>query len=94
MKFAKEMYFAILLDRKSAKPMIIASAEGGTSIEDLAESNPEKIIKKYIDINDENGGIKERMRWIWRRSWDARIKMTPRNSFKRCTKRSKRRIAR
>jgi len=58
MKFAKEMYFAILLDRKSAKPMIIASAEGGTSIEDLAESNPEKIIKKYIDINDENGGIK------------------------------------
>ena len=53
---------AILLDRKSAKPMIIASAEGGTSIEDLAESNPEKIIKKYIDINDENGGIKERMR--------------------------------
>jgi succinyl-CoA synthetase beta subunit len=51
MKFAKEMYFAILLDRKSAKPMIIASAEGGTSIEDLAESHPEKIIKKYIDIN-------------------------------------------
>ena len=58
MKFAKEMYFAILLDRKSAKPMIIASAEGGTSIEDLAESNPEKIIKKYIDINEESGGIK------------------------------------
>ena len=24
-----------------------------------AESNPEKIIKKYIDINEESGGIKK-----------------------------------
>ncbi|BDA43672.1 Succinate-CoA ligase [ADP-forming] subunit beta, mitochondrial [Coccomyxa sp. Obi] len=50
MKFANEMYFAILLDRATAGPMIIACSEGGTSIEDLAEKYPEKIIKIPIDI--------------------------------------------
>lgn len=30
---------------QTSGPMIIASAEGGTSIEDLAEHSPEKIIK-------------------------------------------------
>merc|ERR1711933_253500 len=33
-------------------PMIIACAEGGTSIEDLAESNPEKIIKVPVDLEE------------------------------------------
>ena len=51
MKLVNEMYFAILLDRASAGPMIIACSEGGTSIEDLAESHPEKIIKMKIDVN-------------------------------------------
>ena len=50
MKLENEMYFAILLDRASAGPMIIACSEGGTSIEDLAESHPEKIIKMKIDL--------------------------------------------
>lgn len=50
MKLAKEMYFAILLDRKSAGPIIIACSEGGTSIEDLAEKFPEKIVKVPVDI--------------------------------------------
>ena len=50
MKLVNEMYFAILLDRASAGPMIIACSEGGTSIEDLAESHPEKIIKMKIDL--------------------------------------------
>ena len=50
MKLKKEMYFAILLDRKSAGPMMIGCGEGGTSIEDLAEKFPDKIIKIPIDI--------------------------------------------
>ncbi len=50
LKLVNEMYFAILLDRQSAGPMIIACSEGGTSIEDLAESHPEKIIKMKIDL--------------------------------------------
>jgi succinyl-CoA synthetase beta subunit len=31
-------------------PVMVACAEGGTSIEDLAQSNPEKIIKVPVDI--------------------------------------------
>ena len=50
MKLINEMYFAILLDRASAGPMVIACSEGGTSIEDLAEKHPEKIIRMKIDI--------------------------------------------
>jgi succinyl-CoA synthetase beta subunit len=50
MRFTKEMYFAILLDRKSAGPMLIGCGEGGTSIEDLAERYPDKIIKIPVDI--------------------------------------------
>lgn len=50
MKLAREMYFAILLDRKSTGPVMIGCSEGGTSIEDLAEKFPDKIIKIPIDI--------------------------------------------
>ncbi|PNH03928.1 Succinyl-CoA ligase [ADP-forming] subunit beta, mitochondrial [Tetrabaena socialis] len=49
MKLAREMYFAILLDRKSSGPMMIGCSQGGTSIEDLAEKFPEKIIKIPVD---------------------------------------------
>jgi len=45
-----EMYFAILLDRATAGPMLIGCSEGGTSIEDLAEKFPDKIIKIPVDI--------------------------------------------
>ncbi|KAK9819240.1 hypothetical protein WJX81_001505 [Elliptochloris bilobata] len=48
----KEMYFAILLDRKSAGTMIIACGEGGTSIEELAEKFPDKIVKVPIDVRE------------------------------------------
>lgn len=50
MALAKEFYFAIMMDRASGGPLIIACSEGGTSIEDLAESSPEKIVKVPIDI--------------------------------------------
>lgn len=50
LKVANEMYFAILLDRATAGPVIIACQKGGTSIEDLAEKYPEMIIKVPIDV--------------------------------------------
>lgn len=50
MSLAKEFYFAIFMDRSSGGPIIIACSEGGTSIEDLAESSPEKIVKVPINI--------------------------------------------
>ena len=51
MQLQNEKYFAILLDRGSGGPLVIACSEGGTSIEDLAEKFPDKIIKVPIDIN-------------------------------------------
>lgn len=47
---AREMYFAILLDRATAGPVLIGCSEGGTSIEDLAERFPDKIVKVQVDV--------------------------------------------
>jgi succinyl-CoA synthetase beta subunit len=51
MDLVNEMYFAIMLDRSTMGPLLVACSEGGTSIEDLAASSPEKIIKVPVDIN-------------------------------------------
>ena len=45
-----EKYFAILMDRKFGGPVIVASAQGGVTIEDIAAANPDAIIKEPIDI--------------------------------------------
>ncbi len=45
----KEYYMSILLDRATARNVIIASTEGGMDIEEVAEKHPEKIIKEHID---------------------------------------------
>lgn len=49
-KYARnEYYFAILLDRKSAGPVIVASSQGGVDIETVAAQTPEAIITLPID---------------------------------------------
>jgi len=45
----KEYYLAILLDRASSKPVIVASTEGGVEIEKVAHDTPEKIHKVIVD---------------------------------------------
>lgn len=45
----KEFYLAILMDRATSKPIIIASTEGGVDIEEVAENTPDKIFKVLID---------------------------------------------
>jgi succinyl-CoA synthetase beta subunit len=45
----KEYYLAILLDRVSSRPVIIASTEGGVEIEKVAHDTPEKLFKVVID---------------------------------------------
>ena len=45
----KEYYLAILLDRNSSKPVIVASTEGGMDIETVAHDTPEKITTITID---------------------------------------------
>jgi succinyl-CoA synthetase beta subunit len=44
-----EIYFAITNDRAAKKPVMIASAEGGVEIEEVAAKAPEKIIKVHVD---------------------------------------------
>ena len=46
---AKELYLAIVVDREAGLPLIIASAEGGMAIEELAHDHPEKIIREPYD---------------------------------------------
>ena len=48
-EIAREVYFAILLDRASAAPLIVASTEGGVEIETVAAKSPEKIVRETID---------------------------------------------
>ncbi|PYL41633.1 MAG: ADP-forming succinate--CoA ligase subunit beta, partial [Verrucomicrobia bacterium] len=48
-QIAREVYFAILLDRATAAPLIVASTEGGVEIESVAAKSPEKIIRESID---------------------------------------------
>jgi succinyl-CoA synthetase beta subunit len=45
----KEYYLAILLDRASSRPVIVASTEGGVEIEKVAKETPDKIAKIFID---------------------------------------------
>src|SRR3954471_4172687 len=45
----KEYYLAILLDRATSRPVIVASTEGGVEIEKVAHDTPEKIHKIFVD---------------------------------------------
>lgn len=46
---AKELYFAITIDRLQSKVVIIASSQGGIEIEETARKDPSAIFKEYID---------------------------------------------
>ena len=39
----RECYFSIMMDRASQGPVMVGCAEGGTSIEDLAASEPVRL---------------------------------------------------
>jgi len=43
-----EYYLSILMDRATCRPVIVASTEGGMSIEDVAHDTPEKIIRQHV----------------------------------------------
>ena len=44
----RELYLGIVLDRAEAKPVFMASQAGGMEIEQVAEENPDAILKEYI----------------------------------------------
>ncbi len=45
----KEYYIGLVLDRATSRVVLMASEEGGTEIEEVAEKTPEKIFKEVID---------------------------------------------
>lgn len=46
---ASELYLSVTLDRASGKPVLMASASGGMNIEEVAEKDPDAIIRETID---------------------------------------------
>jgi succinyl-CoA synthetase beta subunit len=46
---ARELYLGIVIDRASGKPVIMASQDGGMEIETVAEKNPERIHKEFVN---------------------------------------------
>ena len=46
---ARELYLGMVIDRATARPVMMASSEGGVEIEVVAAAHPEKILKEFID---------------------------------------------
>jgi malate-CoA ligase subunit beta len=46
---AQEIYLGFVLDRKSERIMIVASGHGGMEIEDLADEDPDSLVRMVID---------------------------------------------
>ena len=44
-----EAYVSITIDRATKKPVIIVSAKGGMDVEEVAESDPDAIVKFWVD---------------------------------------------
>ncbi len=49
---AKEYYSSIALDRAAEKPCLMISESGGMNIEEVAQKNPEKILKLYFSPSE------------------------------------------
>jgi succinyl-CoA synthetase beta subunit len=44
----RELYLGIVIDRVAARPVFMASSSGGMEIEEVAQENPNAILKEYI----------------------------------------------
>src|SRR5712671_659652 len=49
LKMTRELYLSIVLDRAAGKPVMMASADGGMDIEEVAAKTPERIHKVHIE---------------------------------------------
>lgn len=73
----KEYYVAVLADRTSQSPVLVASAQGGMNIEEVAHDSPEAIIttpisyehglsdKDAYDVAVKIGVESESSRWVF-----------------------------
>ena len=48
-RIARELYLGLTLDREVGRLALMASSEGGVDIEEVAASQPEKILREWID---------------------------------------------
>ncbi|MFH1067488.1 MAG: ADP-forming succinate--CoA ligase subunit beta [bacterium] len=48
-EIARELYFAITIDRAKNCPVIIVSQQGGMDIEHVAKTNPDAVLREWID---------------------------------------------
>ena len=48
LKIGRELYFGMVLDRASEKPVMMASPDGGVDIEKVAEETPERMFKEFV----------------------------------------------
>jgi succinyl-CoA synthetase beta subunit len=48
-RIAREIYLGMTLDRETSRVTLMASAEGGVEIEEVAKEHPERILKVAID---------------------------------------------
>ena len=46
---AKELYLSVLLDRTVGAPVVVASADGGMDIEQVAHATPERVLRVHLD---------------------------------------------
>ena len=48
-RISKEYYLGMVVDRSASRIVVMASTEGGVSIETVAERSPERILKEWVD---------------------------------------------
>ncbi len=49
MQIARELYFGIVLDRSTQRPVVMVSPDGGMEIEKVAAETPDRIFKAFAD---------------------------------------------
>jgi succinyl-CoA synthetase beta subunit len=64
--FSAELYAAVTVDFAARRPVIIASAEGGVDIEEVAQRTPDAVLRVPVDIlrgpgPGDLGGVAERL---------------------------------
>lgn len=45
----REIYLAVLLDKLTNQPLVMASASGGVDVEQIAREAPERIVRQHVD---------------------------------------------
>jgi succinyl-CoA synthetase beta subunit len=50
MPIEREYYLAVLFDKRTNAPLVMASAAGGVDIEQVARETPEKVVRRKVDL--------------------------------------------